>query len=81
MVIEDKGDTLLLMQEYVFEGYNFDPTTDGSNLEWANSAIREYVNNDSYFNEYFTEDEKNDIQVSTVKNTAAGHIDAEGTTT
>ena len=81
VVIEDEGDTLLLMQEYVFEGYNFDPTTDGSNLEWANSAIREYVNNDSYFNKYFTEDEKNDIQVSTVKNTAAGHIDAEGTTT
>lgn len=33
VVIEDEGDTLLLMQEYVFEGYNFDPTTDGSNLE------------------------------------------------
>ena len=77
IVLEDEGDTLLVMQEYIFMGTAWDSATDGTNLTWENSQIRFNINSESYLSSFFTPEEIQDIQVSVVSNTAPGDSEME----
>ncbi len=72
-VLADEGDTLLLLQDYILESCRWDKeVSDTSLMTWEHSDLREYLNSDTFLDKYFTEEEKNDILVSTVTNTAVG---------
>ena len=59
-VLEDNGDTLLLLQEHIYYGMNWDGDFSASNVVWEDADIKEYLNT-TYRNTHFTESEKQDI--------------------
>ena len=65
IVLEDRGDSLLLISEYVLEGYSFDSNTNEDDVSWAESEIREYINT-GYIKTTFSADELNDILATPV---------------
>ena len=65
IVLEDEGDSLLVISEYVFEGTAFDSSTSTAAKNWENSEIREYLNS-GYMAKMFTTEEMNDIYITPV---------------
>ena len=64
-VIDEKDGSLLLISHYVIEEVAF--TTEKSNPGWGKSYVRVWLNND-FYNDAFTEEEKEKIILSTIDN-------------
>ncbi len=66
IVLEDDGTNLLLMSEYVFRGRAWDDEMDAASLSWENSDIRAFISGESYYKNYFSDEEYSEIVVSSI---------------
>ncbi|MBR3105037.1 MAG: CAP domain-containing protein [Lachnospiraceae bacterium] len=66
IVMEDEGDSLLLLSEYVYPGRSYLSDTNATEVTWVNSEIRSYLNN-SYYKNRFLADELDDVMESVVE--------------
>ena len=65
-VLDKKDGKVLLLKDNSFGSTPFDKK--GQNVTWESSSVREWLNND-FLQESFTENERNSILETTVKNT------------
>ena len=65
-VLDKKDGKVLLLKDNAFGSTPFDEK--GQNVTWESSSVREWLNND-FLQESFTENERNSILETTVKNT------------
>lgn len=65
IILEDKGDTLVLMSKDILDHKTLEDYTDGqTNYTWANSSIRKWLNND-FLKAAFTDSEQASIKKRT----------------
>ena len=65
-VLDKKDGKVLLLKDNAFGSTPFDEK--GQNVTWESSSVRKWLNND-FLQESFTENERNSILETTVKNT------------
>ncbi len=61
IVIEESRDDIKVMSEYVFSGRAFSTNISAGEVRWDNSELRQYINKYGYMQQYFLENEMNDI--------------------
>lgn len=66
-VIEDRGDSYILLADKVLASSSYSDTFDGSSSKWENSNARNFLNT-TFYRRAFTDVEKSDIWTSTVQN-------------
>ena len=65
IVVEDNGNEMILLSKYILDTIAYDEN--GEAGEWADCSLRTWLN-DTFYNEAFTDDEKNKIVISSNKN-------------
>lgn len=63
IVLDDEGDDLVLMSEYVFEGRSYSSDTSAGTVTWASSELRSYINSNTFMKKFFSAEEMEDLLV------------------
>ncbi len=65
-VLNDNGESLLLISEYAMWGSKYSDEVDGHKVNWSTSYIRKDLNSTSTLNEFFFLEEQNDVLPTTI---------------
>lgn len=57
IVLEDMGDSVLVLSEYVLEGRYYSSDTTAYIMSYGDSQVRAYINSNTFWKKYFTDDE------------------------